>query len=461
MMSVLAVGADAIFIYLGFLLAVWVRFYSGWVPLFHEGLPPMQLYVVGAGVATALFLVIFRTLGLYDRPQFGHFTEKIPRIIRACGLGLLLATALAFVVRTEPPFSRLATGISFATVTLLLVIERNVLFQLERHWAKYQASKKQALILGADQVALGLERSLRSEPRLRTRVMGFVPLPGQEVHPDLPPERIASSLEDLPRRLPAMEIDEIVLANPSILSHEKMVELIVLSERNLAKFSMVPDMFRVLTSKVEIETVGGVPLLGIGRWPLDVFWRRVLKRVEDIAGACLGLLIYSPVILVAAILIKRESPGPVFYRQIRCGEHGQPFTLYKLRTMRCDAEEESGPVWTSPEDPRRTRIGAFLRRHNLDEVPQFWNVLRGHMSLVGPRPERPHFVEQFRDDISRYMWRHVSKPGMTGWAQVNGLRGNTSLQERIKYDLFYLENWSLAFDFKILVKTVFSRENAY
>jgi lipopolysaccharide/colanic/teichoic acid biosynthesis glycosyltransferase len=165
--------------------------------------------------------------------------------------------------------------------------------------------------------------------------------------------------------------------------------------------------------------------------------------------------------LAAAVLIKRSSPGPVLYGQERCGERGRVFTLYKLRTMRTDAEEQTGPVFTAREDPRVTPVGAFLRRRNLDELPQLWNVLLGQMSLVGPRPERPHFVERFKEDISRYMWRHVSKPGMTGWAQVNGLRGNTSIQERIKYDLYYLENWSLALDFKILAKTFFARENAY
>jgi exopolysaccharide biosynthesis polyprenyl glycosylphosphotransferase len=178
-------------------------------------------------------------------------------------------------------------------------------------------------------------------------------------------------------------------------------------------------------------------------------------------GSTLGLVITGPVILVAGLLVKRSSPGPMFYVQERCGEGGETFRLYKLRTMRVDAEKESGPVWTQEDDPRRTRIGGFLRRHNLDELPQLWNVFRGHMSLVGPRPERPHFVEQFKGDIGRYMWRHVSKPGLTGWAQVNGLRGNTSIEERIKYDLYYLENWSLAFDLKILLKTLFARENAY
>jgi len=169
----------------------------------------------------------------------------------------------------------------------------------------------------------------------------------------------------------------------------------------------------------------------------------------------------SPFLAVVALLIKRDSPGPILYRQERCGENGKPFVLFKFRTMRLDAEAATGPVWAVENDPRRTRIGAFLRRHNLDEIPQLWNVLKGEMSLVGPRPERPCFVEQFKEGITRYMWRHVSKPGITGWAQVNGLRGNTDLQERVKYDLYYLENWSLAFDFKIIVKTFFSRKNAY
>jgi len=164
---------------------------------------------------------------------------------------------------------------------------------------------------------------------------------------------------------------------------------------------------------------------------------------------------------VASVLIKRNSDGPVFFSQERCGENGALFTLYKLRTMSVHAEERTGPVFAARNDPRTTRIGAFLRRHNVDELPQLWNVLRGDMSLMGPRPERPHFVEKFKEDIGRYMWRHVSKPGMTGWAQVNGMRGDTSIEERVKYDLYYLENWSLAFDFKILARTLFARKNAY
>jgi exopolysaccharide biosynthesis polyprenyl glycosylphosphotransferase len=256
------------------------------------------------------------------------------------------------------------------------------------------------------------------------------------------------------------EVDRVILADPT-LPHERVAEIILCCERGLVSFMLVPDLYSVLTTKVHVESVGEIPLIGFSKWPLDYFWNRVAKRAEDVFGSMVGLFFSAPVIVAAVPIIKLTSPGPAFYRQERCGEGGERFFIYKLRTMKEGAEAESGPVWATEGDPRRTKIGAFLRRYNLDELPQFWNVLAGDMSLVGPRPERPHFVEQFKEDISRYMWRHVSKPGITGWAQVNGLRGNTDIRERIKYDLYYLENWSLAFDFKILMKTLFTRKNAY
>ena len=459
--SALAVVVDALVVYGAFLLAVWIRFDSGLVAMYHEGNPPRGMYYVGAGVVTLLFLFIFRSLELYARPQYGHFIDKIPRIVRACGLGILLAMALTFPIRTDPPFSRIAVVLSFFTVTLLVTIERNILHQLERHWAKHQAQKNNVVILGANSLALQLRNSLQGEPRRRAHIVAYLRAGDEAVDPEIPPELIRGGFEELPKLLATGEIDEVILANPSRLAHEQMVEIVVDCERNLADFHMVPDMFNILTSRVDVQTVDGIPLIGVGKWPLDFFWNRMVKRLEDIGGALTGLILSAPILLIAAIAIRITSRGPVFYRQERCGEKGRPFMLYKLRTMKEDAEATSGPVWTKEDDPRRTPVGAFLRRWNLDELPQFWNVLCGDMSLVGPRPERPHFVEQFKEDISRYMWRHVSKPGITGWAQVNGLRGNTSIQERIKYDLFYLENWSLSFDFKILARTFLTRKNAY
>ena len=458
--SLLAVVADAVAIFAGFMLAVWIRFDSGWIPV-TKGHPPRMMYVYAAVVVTLLFLFLFRSLGLYLRPQFGHVTDKIPRLVRACGLGTLLATALAFAIQTEPPFSRIATLLALITVTLLVVMERNILFQCERHWAKHQASKKRVAVIGVGPLAVRLKNVLEGEPRRRARISAFLKIAGEQSDPGLPAELIRGGEEDLPHLLEAGEIDEVILTNTSAMTHDRMVELILQCERNMATFQMVPDIFRLLTSKVDVQTLDDIPLLGVGKWPLDFFWNRAMKRAEDILGGLVGLVLSAPVIGIAALLIKRDSPGPVFYRQERCGENGRAFELIKLRTMKTGAEQETGPVWAVENDPRRTHSGAFLRQHNLDELPQFWNVLKGDMSLVGPRPERPHFVEQFKDDISRYMWRHASKPGMTGWAQVNGLRGNTSIRDRIEYDLYYLENWSLALDFKILARTFFSRENAY
>ncbi|HMP76911.1 MAG TPA: undecaprenyl-phosphate glucose phosphotransferase [Kiritimatiellia bacterium] len=458
--SLAAMAADALAIFWGFLLAVWIRFDSGWIEV-TRGLPPRGMYLYAACVVTILFLFIFRSLGLYERPQYGHFIDKIPRLVRACSLGVLLAMALAFVIQIDPPFSRIATAIALLTVTVLVVLERNILFACERHWAKYQAAKRRVVLLGAGPLAVQLRSKLEGEPRRRCRVAACLPLPDETPDPELPAALTGRSLDELERLLETEGADAVVLTRPSALAHEKLVEIMLHCERSLANFLMVPDLFRLLTSKVDMQNVDEIPLLGIGKWPLDHFWNRLLKRLEDIAGALVGLLISIPIVAVAAIAIKRSSPGPIFYKQERCGEKGRVFNLYKLRTMQADAEAKTGPVWTSPDDPRRTAVGAFLRQHNLDELPQFWNVLKGEMSLVGPRPERPHFVEQFKDDISRYMWRHVHKPGMTGWAQVNGYRGQTDLRKRIELDLWYLENWSLALDFKILTRTLFARKNAY
>jgi len=458
--SVTAVAADALAVFAGFALAIWIRFSSGWIPLVFAPPASFAYYHWGNAVATLLMLFIFKELRLYERPQTGPFSEKIPRVIRACGMGILLAMVLAFIVRVDPPYSRIVVLLASVTVTSLVLLQRFAMARIERHYAKHLASKNRIVILGVTPTAAQLKRALEREPRLRSQIAAFLTVNETEVAPGIPPALIRGSIDDLESLLEQEKIDQIILTE-SGLSHKRMVDLMLLCERHVAAFNLVPDVFGLLAVKLDIQTIEGIPLLGSGKWPLDYYWNRAIKRLEDIAGAVAGLLIGAPFVAVAALCIRRDSPGPVLFRQERCGEGGKPFTLYKLRTMRMDAEEETGPVWTTENDPRCTRVGAMLRRWNIDELPQFWNVLRGDMSLVGPRPERPHFVEQFRSDINRYMWRHVSKPGMTGWAQVNGLRGNTSIQDRITYDLYYLENWSVALDFKVICKTFICRANAY
>lgn len=461
LLSALAIVVDAVTVFGGFLLAAWLRFDSG---LLAVTIPPppglYHLYSLGGAAATLVMLLVLRSHALFVRPQTGSFVDKIPRLIRAVGIGTLCAAVMAFAVQNEADFARLVIGLSFFTISIPLLIERYILFRLEWNLARHSRTKSHVLILGSDPVALHVTRTLKSEPMLRADVIGFLRTGLTPPHPDIPPELILGTIDDLKTCIREQDIHEIILTDAGI-DHDRIVQILLLCEQSLVRFKMVPDLFRIMTTSMDVQSLNDIPLLGISPWPLDRFWNRLLKRVEDVVGATVGLLLSLPVIAIAAILIKRSSPGPVFYRQQRCGEGGRCFSLCKLRTMPVDAEAQTGPVWAVENDTRRTRVGQVLREFNLDELPQFWNVLKGDMSLVGPRPERPHFVEQFKEVIGNYMSRHVSKPGITGWAQVNGLRGNTDLRERIKYDLYYLENWSLSFDFKILLKTLVSRKNAY
>ncbi len=459
--SVLAAFLDASAIIGGILLATWIRFDSGWIPL-REPVPSglYARYLGGAAVLAVFVMLIIRNQGLYTRPQIGSFVNKIPRIMKTSVLGTLAAMVLAFTVQNEVEFSRLTIGISLFTGTFFLLLERYIMYRIEWNWSRHSRKANNVLILGTDATAAHVRKTLKREPMLRSRVIGFMQIDDADADQAIEQELVRGHLETLETFIRENEVDQIILTSSS-LPHEKIVSIILLCEHNLITFNMVPDLFRLMTVSMDVQSVDDIPLLGVKRWPLDFFWNRQLKRLEDIAGAAIGLILSAPVMLIAAVLIKRDSPGPVFYMQERCGEEGTLFKLYKLRTMRQDAEKESGPVFTVEQDSRRTRIGSFLRRYNLDELPQLWNVLRGQMTLVGPRPERPHFVNQFKTDVSNYMWRHMSKPGMTGWAQVNGLRGDTSISERVKYDLYYLENWSLAFDFKILLKTFGAHDNAY
>jgi len=229
----------------------------------------------------------------------------------------------------------------------------------------------------------------------------------------------------------------------------------------IVSLRMIPWSSDIWTDGLTVHVVDGVPLIGLKDLRIDRSGNRIARRIVDIAGALVGLILSAPLIAIMAVLIKRESPGPVFYRQTRLGLRDKPFQIIKLRSMRLDAEKEKGAVWTVENDPRRLKIGEFMRKWNIDELPQFWNVLVGEMSLVGPRPERPEFVGEFRDSVNYYNLRHCCKPGVTGWAAVHGLRGNTSLKDRLDFDLYYIEHWSLLLDFKIMLMTLAPPKNAY
>jgi exopolysaccharide biosynthesis polyprenyl glycosylphosphotransferase len=229
----------------------------------------------------------------------------------------------------------------------------------------------------------------------------------------------------------------------------------------MIQFKVIPSVFRIFSSGLALETIAGTPILGVTRLPLDHTVNVMAKRALDIVGAIVGLVLSAPIIALFGALVWIESRGSIFYRQRRWGYNGVPFEIIKIRSMKLDAEKATGAKWCVKDDPRRLRVGAFMRKTNIDELPQFWNVLKGEMSLVGPRPERPELIAGFKHEIPHYNARHTAKPGMTGWAQINGLRGDTDLGERIQCDLWYLENWSLWLDIQIMLMTFFKRDNAY
>jgi exopolysaccharide biosynthesis polyprenyl glycosylphosphotransferase len=274
---------------------------------------------------------------------------------------------------------------------------------------------------------------------------------------------VLGDLKKLGPILAREQIDELILALPSE-AHPQLEKLLLEAESSQTEFKIVSDLFGILTRPVKNDEINGIPLYVLKESLLSRPWARVLKRALDLLGTIPLLVLASPVMLLAALAVKLTSPGPVLFRQERVGRDNRTFTIYKFRTMRVDAEKHTGPVWATKDDPRRTPIGAFLRKTSIDELPQFFNVLLGNMSLVGPRPERPHFVDQFQKTIPRYLERHRVKAGLTGWAQMHGLRGNTPVEERVQYDLWYVENWSLWLDVKIILRTaldVFHHTDAY
>jgi Undecaprenyl-phosphate glucose phosphotransferase len=307
------------------------------------------------------------------------------------------------------------------------------------------------LVIGTGEVGQMLMQKILQNRKLGYHVMGFVDSSKSVRRQKVNGVPVLGTLVDIPSIIERFGIDEVVIGLPES-SHQDLVGIISLCEREKVGIRVFPDVFQIMASEVGIGDLGGLPLLTMRDVALQG-WKLTLKRSMDVLLSAIALVLLSPFLLLAALLVKLDSPGPIFYIQERMGLDARPFKMIKFRSMRMDAET-GGPGWTTPDDPRRTKLGSLLRRFNIDELPQLINVLIGDMSLVGPRPERPVYVEQFRQSIPRYMDRHREKAGITGWAQVNGLRGDTSIIERTKYDLWYIENWSLALDFKILIRTI-------
>jgi exopolysaccharide biosynthesis polyprenyl glycosylphosphotransferase len=451
----IAILGDAMAIGVGLLLAFWLRFRSGWIPSFGDGegsvlgTTSLDSYAKLCLLGGVLFLATMVYMQLYDlrhvlRP--GRFARNA---LRAACFWLGLYLCANEVLRFGPSISRVFAVLAFIATFVCLTAWRCALSGAAGRFGWTDGLRQRLTVVGRTDEAVRLMKAVERDGR-----HPYVLAPESGLSEE------ARSAGELARLIDGHNTDIVLVADLS-MPRDQLMEIASACERAHVEFKMLPDYFQVLLAGLHLETISGVPILGITQLPLDRFANRCIKRGIDIIGAVVGLLIATPIMAVFGLIVYVESPGAVLYRQVRTGRRGGPFTIFKIRSMRMDAEASSGARWAQQNDPRRLRIGTFMRRWNIDEVPQFWNVLVGDMSLVGPRPERPELIEKFKYEIPHYNARHAAKPGITGWAQVNGLRGDTDLSERVRCDLWYLENWSVWLDFQIMAMTFLSRKNAY
>ncbi len=451
-------AGDVAAIFLSYFIAYWLRF-SEIVIAAPRGIPPIEEYLRALPVALLVYLWVFHSYGLYQFGRHIRRVEEIFKVLKGVGLGSLILMALTFFYR-EFSYSRLFLVFLGITASVIVSLLRYATIQWMYHLNRQSKDVYRVLIVGANRNARSLIEWAKHNPHFGHHVEGVVAQESELIGKHLEGVPIVGTLDECEELIKKIRPDEVIVAD-SKLPQEKIADLLLRCEDGMISFKVAADLYGIVTHNLDVEYIATVPLLGLQSLPLDDPWNRLMKRVFDFSLASFLFILATPLWILASLAVKLSDGGEIFYRQERVGQDGKSFKLYKFRTMRPDAEIQSGPIWAQKGDDRCTVTGKVLRRFNLDELPQLWNVIKGDMSLVGPRPERPHFVNQFRDEIPRYMARHKIKSGITGWAQVNGLRGNTSLQERIKYDLYYAENWSLLFDLEILFMTLFAFKNAY
>jgi len=453
---------DLVCIVAGLLAAYWIRF--GLIPRlrFLESVIPLTAGHLSSDYLRLLPVAILAFLTAFSFVHFYRLHEKVwgwtmaGRLFRGTLLAAALFITFHFFARsyTVNPPARWMIPISMCTVPTVVGLGRYLLRR--RLMAKSRQAGKglaRALVLGDGAVAKEVARSIHGHPEFGWTIAGFLSPDPAQVGLRQAGFEVIGTIEDLPEILERESIEAVFVAQPDF-RHDSLAGVFIQCQKRMVDIKVVPDLTEMLFSQVSTEVVDGIPMLGPRSSPLQG-WNVILKRTFDIAGALVFLVFLSPILGFIALFIRFDSRGPILFRQERVGADGRRFVILKFRTMRQDAERRTGPVFSTPGDPRQTRVGRVLRQLHLDELPQLFNIIKGEMSLVGPRPERPHFVAQFREEIPRYMARHRVKSGMTGWAQVSGQSGHEgTISERLKYDLYYIENWSLLFDVKVLLLTL-------
>jgi exopolysaccharide biosynthesis polyprenyl glycosylphosphotransferase len=453
-LPLLLLVGDTLVAFGGLSLGYWLRYAT---PIGSLGLEvpdaTFALYLPLLLLGTAFLVATFAQLGLYEERLLLRKFQALNLVIKGTTVWLAAYLSLSLVLQFNPPISRWFVVLAYVLVLSLMFVWRSLAYALFRRAPLVGALRQRVAVLGWNPEADALAIELARTPAHPLALVALVPLPGDQ---PAPPELVRLRTEpDLAAGLRAAGIDVLIAARTE-LPRAQLHAVVEACERAFVEWKIVPSSFQILVSGLRLQTIGRVPVLGVEELAINRLFNRALKRLLDLGGGALGLLVSAPLILFLAAFIRRESPGTsAFFAQERLGAAGRPFRMWKLRSMRPDAAASDHLTQsTLRDDPRLLHIGAWLRRWNLDELPQFWNVLRGEMSLVGPRPERPVHVARLADEIPHYLPRQLVKPGMTGWAQVHGLRGDTDLGQRVQHDIYYIENWSPWLDLQILALTL-------
>lgn len=451
---------------LSMIVGAWLAAYGlrlwGWpVPLYAEDILPLSDYLFLTFFIVGIWGIIFKGMRLYRPRRVSSHLREAGEISKASTLATLILMVTAYFLK-ETDFSRVVFVYFWGLSTIGLILARLIFRELLRVARRRGYNLRHLLILGTEHLGLALRQQIGQHPELGLHIVGFLTRYPHEIGQTLEGVDILGHIDQALALVRRTGADQVFIALP--LEAQSAVEKIVRELSNeIVEINVIPDLYQYAILRGSVEEFEGLPIITLSGSPM-YGWNTILKRALDLCVGVPVLLCSLPVLALIAAAVKLTSRGPILYAQERMGVDGQVFRMVKFRTMQRHAERESGAVWAREDDPRRTRLGRLLRQTSLDELPQLWNVLKGEMSLVGPRPERPIFIEEFRQSIPRYMLRHRVKAGMTGWAQVHGWRGNTSLEQRIEHDLYYIQHWTILLDLKILWMTLrrgFVNTNAY
>ena len=451
---------DAVVIVISYVLSWYLRFRSGIFEMDPWYLS-LQVYMSVLIFIIPGYLLLYYIFQLYTPKRVRGRRLEAWNILQANTIGFLVFI-LVLYFRHQTDFSRTMIFVFYCINIFLEIVERNVIRMGLRKIRSQGFNQKHILLIGYSRAAEQYIDRILANPDWGYNIRGILAdnVPRGTEYKKV---RVLGRIDNLEIVLPENKLDEIVITL-GLAEYHKLERIVKMCEKSGVHTKFIPDYNNIIPTKPYTEDILGLPVINIRYVPLSNTFNALIKRSMDIAGAIVAIIVSSPVMLVLCMLIKLTSPGPLIYKQERVGLHNQTFRMYKFRSMEIQKESEEKKAWTVKNDPRVTGIGKFMRHTSLDELPQLFNILKGEMSLVGPRPERPFFVEKFREEIPRYMVKHQVRPGLTGWAQVNGYRGDTSIRKRIECDLYYIENWSVGFDIKIMFLTIFKgfiNKNAY